>query len=161
MKALTIRQPYPYYICLPSRNELRKRVENRTRATNYRGAIYIHAGMSRAFLKPRAFTDELGNEWFRDSDGNVIPVRLLAFGAVVAIAKLIDCVSYADVESGACDEQYPWIRGHAHASGPWCWVLDSVSPIGPWPYKGKLGLFNIEDAELDAIANRVLEVPTP
>lgn len=152
MKALTICQPYAHLIVRGV-----KRVENRTWATNYRGRIYIHAGKSRAWLT--SFTDELGNEWFKDAPGSVILVSRLAFGAVVAVANLVDCVRYKDVERGACDEAHPWIRAHEHASGPWCWVLESVTPIGPWPYRGAQGLFNIDDAELDAVANRELAQP--
>lgn len=134
MKALTICQPYAELIV---RGE--KRVENRTWPTKYRGLMYIHAGKSR--------------EWF-DDDAHLIQMlgRLPPFGAVVAIADLVDCVQ----RNGPAFRKYPWLEDHEHANGPWCWVLERVTPIGPWPYRGAQGLFDIDD--LDEVANRELGI---
>lgn len=133
MKALTICQPYAHLIVLGD-----KRVENRTWSTNYRGHLYIHAGKSR--------------EWLDEDDLKQYPS--ISFGAVVAVATLVDCVLYSSV--GKNDRVWSWLLDHPHASGPWCWVLDKVAAIGPWPYRGAQGLFDIQDAALDAIANRAL-----
>lgn len=148
MKALTICQPYAHLIV-----QGKKRVENRTWPTKYRGLFYVHAGKSREWLLP--WKDDLGNEWCK-VDGGEILVGNMAFGAVVAIANLVDCILHKQIENAEWDEKYPWIRSHEHASGPWCWVLDDVTPIGPWPWKGAQGLFNIDDKALDEVANRVI-----
>ncbi len=142
MKTLTICQPYAELIC---RGE--KRVENRTWPTRHRGQMYIHAGKSRA--------------WF-DDDEHLIQMlgRMPPFGAVVAIVDLIDCVEHCDIAMGEYDGKYPWLRDHEHANGPWCWIFGpNVTPIGPWPYRGAQGLFDIND--LDRVANAVLGIATP
>jgi activating signal cointegrator 1 len=146
MKAITICQPYAHLIVSGA-----KRVENRTWPTSYRGLIYIHAGKSRLWL------DLDDTESLIDSSYN-IPIADMAFGAVVAVAKLVDCVKFVDIEVGNYNKKYPWLYDHQHASGPWCWILDSVSPVGPWPYRGAQGLFEIKDDELDAVANRAIGV---
>lgn len=150
MKALTICQPYAHLIVCGD-----KRVENRTWSTNYRGRLYIHAGKSRKWLTPDARANLLARCSVRAEN--------LPFGAVVAVANLVDCVRMTEGRSVPVTalRQHPWLREHPHAHGPWCWILESVSPVGPWPYRGAQGLFNITDEALDAVANRVLGVQEP
>lgn len=124
-KAITICQPYADLIM---RGE--KRVENRTWFTRYRGTLYIHAGKSRAWLTEPATPE-------------------MRFGAIVAMATLVDCVSIEKIGSGELDLAYPWIRTHAHTNGPWCWILEHVSAVGPWPWIGSQGLWNIQDVEVE------------
>lgn len=140
MKALTICQPYAELIL---RGE--KRVENRTWPTSYRGRMYVHAGKSREW-------------WDAETDAKRFPNA--AWGAVVAIATLADCINHGDLfgPHRKWDEKYPWLREHAHTFGPWCWVLTDVTPIGPWPWRGAQGLFEINEAELGRVANRELRV---
>jgi hypothetical protein len=153
VKALTICQPYAHLILTGA-----KRVENRTWPTRYRGRLYVHAGKSREWL------DDPGEyETAADRPPNYgIPMSRMAFGCVVAVANLVDCVRCEYMTAKPFDDatlrKYPWLAEHVHASGPWCWVLESVTPIGPWPYRGAQGLFNIDDDELDAIANKALGV---
>lgn len=137
MKALTICNPYPQLILCGE-----KRVENRTWPTKYRGPLYIHAGKNR--------------HWLTEEDSKRFPD--MPFGAVVAIANVVDCVPIDRIENGDFDDQYPWLRKHEHANGPWCWILAIVAAIGPWPYRGMQGLFEIRDADLDAVANIVLGI---
>lgn len=148
MKALTICQPYPYLICLPVSDLRHKRVENRIWYTPYRGMLYIHAGKSREWLDVEAGVEQAYQ----------IPVNELVFGAIVAVAELVDCVSLASITRREHDAKYPWLREHAHTNGPYCWILDHVAPIGPWPYRGAQKLFDIPDGELDAVANRELGI---
>lgn len=136
MKALTICQPYAHLIMTGQ-----KLVENRTWPTRHRGLLYIHAGKSPRWL-----------------DGHAPEDTNMAFGAVVAIANLVDCLRIGDIELGEHDDKYPWLRTHEHANGPWCWILDNVVPIGPWPYRGAQGLFDIKELALDAIANKELGI---
>lgn len=141
MKALTICQPYADLI---ARGE--KRVENRTWSTSYRGTLYIHAGKSLQWLK---------------LDKGEKPPAGMVFGAIVAIAVLRDCLHINRIKAGEYDRAYPWLREHTHTSGPWCWVLDTVAPIGPWPWRGAQGLWTISAGELDRVANKVLGVSEP
>lgn len=145
MKALTVCQPYAHLI---SRGL--KPIENRDWPTFYRGPLYIHAGKSKQWLN-------LSDDGTRDESYG-IPLASMAFGAVVAIARLVDCLHIARVRHGEFDTQYPQIRTHDHTNGPWCWVLANISPIGPWPWRGSQGLFDINDDELNRVANRELGI---
>lgn len=138
MKAITICQPYAEMI---RRGE--KRIENRTWPTVYRGQLYIHAGKSRGW-----WDDEIDRKRYPNA----------AWGAVVAIAKLANCVKVEAIQEGRYDDIYPWAREHVHANGPWCWILESVTPIGPWPWRGAQGLFDIDEVKLNMVANRELGV---
>lgn len=130
MKALTICQPYAELIMRGT-----KVIENRTWPTKHRGHMYIHAGKSRA--------------WF-DDDAQLIKEfgRMPPFGAVVGIADMYDCVHISRLPEH--------LVGNEHANGPYCWLLRNVVAIGPWPYRGAQGLFDIND--LDEVANRELGI---
>lgn len=128
MNALTICQPYAHLIA-----EGEKRVENRKWYTRYRGLLAIHAGKSREWL-------DLDDEGLDDSG---YAVNEMAFGAVVAIAELIDCLSIAEIRSGRWDEKYPWIKNHLHTEGPFCFVLGNVLKLKrPIPVSGAQGLWS-------------------
>ncbi len=141
MRALTICQPFAHLIVTPQ-DELpdcavRKRVENRTWSTLYRGELLIHAGKSLQWLRP----------------GNRESFPEMAFGAIVGVAKLIDCIAAPPGLGGrpqisADDaERYPWLRSHFHTEGPWCWILQDAQRFeSPITYRGAQGLFEIPDA---------------
>ncbi len=59
-------------------------------------------------------------------------------GFALAVAKLVDCrpMTKAD-ESEACCPIY---------DGAFSWVLTNIRKITPFPVKGKLGLYDVEDA---------------
>ena len=124
MKALTICQPYAEQI---ARGE--KILENRTWPTNYRGPLAIHAGKSRA--------------WMEDGDEAEYP--RMAFGAVVAIAELVDCRRVTDL-SAEMQERHD-------ANGPFCFVLANVRRIEPVPARGAQGLWDIDEAQLSERAS--------
>jgi hypothetical protein len=115
MKALTICQPYAEMIAAHE-----KPIENRTWPTSYRGLIAIHAGKSRAWLE----------------DGDEAERPDMAFGAVVAVARLVDCVRVEDLPEP--------LRSHHEANGPWCWVLEDVERLpAPIPCRGAQGLWEL------------------
>lgn len=152
MKALTVCQPYAELFMLPANDPRVKRVENRTWYTRHRGLTYLHAGKSRAWLSDVVDGIEQAYK---------LPVKPMAFGAIVATAELIDCLHIAEINRGKYDEKYPWLRDHQHTNGPYCWIFSNVTPIGPWPWKGAQGLFEIDEAELDRVANEQLGIATP
>jgi hypothetical protein len=130
MKALTICQPYAHLITIGE-----KRVENRSWPTSYRGRLAIHAGKSR--------------EWMDEDDLKVYPD--MVFGAVVAVADLVDCVRYDHIQDH--QKKYPWLGEHHHASGPWCFVLADVKRLEkPIPWRGAQGFFEIPDGEISRVA---------
>lgn len=115
MKALTVCQPYAELIARGL-----KPIENRTWPTACRGPLAIHAGKSR--------------EWMDECDLEAYPD--MAFGAVVAIVKLVDCLRLDDLPVS--------LRHHQHANGPWCWMLDHVQRIDPIVARGAQGLWSWE-----------------
>lgn len=129
MKALTICQPYAALIVTGE-----KLVENREWPTNYRGRLLIHAGKSR--------------QWLEDSDEQEFSERgdPLVFGAVVGEATLTDVLHIDRIQNGDYDTKYPWLRGHLHTHGTWCWVLQDVKRYAhPVSWKGAQGLWDFPD----------------
>lgn len=134
MKALTICQPYADLICLPDDDDRAKRVENRTWSTNYRGPLLIHAGKSRQWLQ---------------GDNYGIPLSDMVFGAIVGVCRLSGCVNRhvgrwgAEWSYGALNH-WPWLAGHQHAEGPYCFVLTECRRFEtPIPYRGAQGFFDV------------------
>lgn len=126
MKALTICQPYAEMIAAGE-----KLIENRTWPTAYRGLLAIHAGKSRA--------------WLEDDDEAERPG--MAFGAVIAIARLVDCVRVEQVSEQFLTDY----DQHHHANGPWCWVLSDVERVLPISISGAQGLWTVPSGVADAI----------
>jgi activating signal cointegrator 1 len=146
VKAITICQPFAHLILRG-----KKRVENRTWFTGYRGPLYIHAGKSRDWLS-------LDRNEAMDVEYK-IPVAEMAFGAVVAVATLAACVHIDRVGTGYLAQKYPWLEEHEHTEGPWCFILEGVRPIGPWPWRGEQGLFDIDPEALSRVANESAVAP--
>jgi hypothetical protein len=135
MKALTICQPYASLICLPEADPRHKRIENRTWPTHYRGPLLIHAGKSREWL-------------YNDYNLTEMP-----FGAIVATAKLLNCVTLESIMLGRYDDIYPWAKDHMHAEGPWCWILGEVVALPePIPARGAQGLWDFDWTPYNAAA---------
>lgn len=126
MKTITVCQPHAHLIVVGD-----KRVENRTWPTKHRGPLLIHAGKSRKYLNG-------------EDDAEMV------FGAIIACARLVDCVHITAIQNGDYASEYPWLADHRYASGPWCWILSNVEPLSePIPMRGALGLWNAE-AVVDA-----------
>lgn len=135
VKALTICQPWAWAIAAGH-----KRVENRNWSTPYRGPLAIHAGKSQQWMQD-------GMEFLFER-GISVPSGL-DFGAVIAVADLVDVVLYLKPKS-------PSMRPHEldadpYAFGPYCWRLENVRKLAePIPYRGQQTLF---DVELPDVAN--------
>lgn len=125
MKALTILQPHAAQIVTPAgmlpAGEVPKRVENRSWYTHYRGPVMIHAGLSRQCLGDDVGTGEATEEHWADAK---VP---LAFGALVGVAWIIDCISLDDARKPDC--RHKWVKKHAHTMGPFCLLLDGCRPL--------------------------------
>lgn len=120
MKALTVRQPWAWAILHAG-----KRIENRTRRTNYRGRFYIHAGLAWPnFQMLLDCESRLG-----DTQG-CPDATDFTYGALIATAELVGCVWSDTIVT-------PWGESQA-----WHWMLDNVKPLRkPIPARGQLGLW--------------------
>ena len=130
MRALTVIEPFATLIATGV-----KRVENRTWPTAYRGPLAIHAGKARRY----------GGERVEDlAAGFGIDPALLTFGAVVAVAELIDCVRLdGPTVPRSVAIRHPWLQEHSHAEGPECWVLANVRRLSvPIVVNGARGLWD-------------------
>lgn len=113
--AITIHQPWAGLIA-----EGVKRVENRNWKTEYRGLLGIHAGKSRKnyeFCQDRCDRYPLPCLGIPVSDERSEDEE--TFGAIVAVARLVDCVSAFHIS----------VLHHPYAHGPWCWVLQDVKKL--------------------------------
>ncbi len=129
MKCLSLTEPWAMLVAL----EL-KRVETRSWRTHYRGRIYIHA--AKAF--PRWAQDMAQEQPFRDALNR--PNDELPRGCLIAMAKLVDCVPTATVSVSEQERAFG-----DYTPGRWAWFLESVEALQhPIPYRGSLGLFNVE-----------------
>ena len=143
MKAISICQPYAHLIVMG-----RKRVENRQWPTTHRGQLLIHAAKTAHWMPQNllGIFPELAGEQ-------------MAFGALVGIADLIECVRLAELITpsdrlrrdlylcGITPESY-WVMNHRkHVVGPWCWLLGAVERFAePIPYLGRQSFFRVPDA---------------
>lgn len=153
MKALSIRQPWAWLIAHADEYEDPKRIENRDWATKYRGSLLIHA--SKTF-------DRSGYESVLDVrpdlESVMPPAGAMERGGVVGRVEVIDCVDRSTSL---------WFRG--------CFglVLRHARPMPFVPYRGRLGLFEIDmddvaigdrgddvrlDADIVALADRGMDV---
>jgi hypothetical protein len=127
MKALTICQPYAWGI-VPGPKD----VENRGWRLHHRGWLAIHAGLSTEWLhtchvpgKPGLFLN----------DGTQVPDNELVFGAVIGLAKVVNCLEVDD----------PRLRGNKFAEGPYCIMLDERKPLlKPFYCTGHQGLWDVD-----------------
>lgn len=64
----------------------------------------------------------------------------LPYGAVVAVAELVNCVPSAELESILSEREREF--GY-YGPGRFGWVLENVRPLTPIPVAGKQGLWQI------------------
>jgi activating signal cointegrator 1 len=144
LKTLTICQPHAHSICLPGHHPDAKRVENRIWRTSFRGQIGIHAGKSRSWLDRDPDRPGYDLSGFKISD--------MHFGAIVAIADLVDCIEVNSGVDGSgrfgpipvkpLPKGFEWVLTHAHTEGPFAWILQNVRVLAePIPKSGAQGLW--------------------
>lgn len=125
MKALSVRQPWAWLIVHGYKD-----VENRSWLTDYRGELLIHA--CKTFER-----DAL--EWILSKFPTLrgaMPLKKQDYdlGGLIARVTLVDCTNRC---------KSPWF------TGPYGWVLENPIATAFIPYKGRLGLFEIEDTLLN------------
>lgn len=132
MRCLSIRQPWAWAVCLGA-----KSIENRSWPTDYRGTLAIHASSSREDLQK-----------FRDAARD--DQSLLAFGAIIGVADVIDC---RPLDTGL--EKNDW------AEGPWCWTLANARLLSrPIPLRGRANLFPLPADVVESLHAELASVPS-
>lgn len=150
IKALTISQPYASLIASGE-----KWVENRRWPTKYRGPLAIHAGKGKQYLN----TEEL---------------KEYPTGCVIAVVELTACVNLVqakyqvgisngglllDRDSGTSLTIQDMLS-HDHTEGPFCWVLENVQEIEPFPYRGAQGLWDFDLSQIEGQTFNFLHLQT-
>lgn len=156
MKAISIWQPWASAIAVGS-----KRIETRSWETSYRGSLLIHA--SKRCNKGEILSLKSNWTWCGvlrplglGMGGDVDPESVLPFGAIVAIANLVDCrrtdrfrlheINAPQYPAGERSELYSWTEGMLgdFGLGRFGWMLDDVRRIDPViPFRGAQGLFDV------------------
>lgn len=132
MKVLTIQEPYATFIMKGF-----KKIETRSFKTNYRGEIYIHAGLSNNFLN-------------KISDSYILSLfdkSMLNYGKIICKAKLTDCIYMTKeyIEDLKSKNNKEFILGD-YKVGRYAWILENVEELKEKiPVKGRLGIWNMED----------------
>lgn len=141
MKTLSLWQPWASAIALGH-----KQIETRGWGTPYRGPIAIHAARTTVEGRREVVGDlELWREVLgvRGAHGVVAAFEALPFGAVVAIADLIDVVPVDGLVDLAPKEFA--LGDYRHGIGRFAWLLDCVRPLPkPIPMRGRQGLFEVQ-----------------
>lgn len=128
MKVLTIKEPYATLI-----KKKIKYIETRSWKTNYRGEIYIHAGVSkiRKEIRDRIELSSL----YKDEELN--------YGNIICKCNLVDCVYMTEefIEKEKKKNPDNFASGR-YEVGRYAWILEYIESIEKIPAKGKLGIWN-------------------
>lgn len=122
MKALSIQQPWAWLIVNAGKN-----IENRTRRTNHRGPVLIHASQTRV---TNHVYNQIERDIFMRHRMTLPPRHYMGLGGIVGIAEIVDCIT---------ESSNPWF------TGPFGYVLANVRPLPFTPTKGRLGVFEVPD----------------
>jgi len=148
MRGLSVRQPLAWAITTQGKD-----VENRSRATSYRGLLAIHASKvydEDAEIPVQSAAYRLGAllAEVEQAGGRTEAARHLALGAVVAVATLDSCHWEADCYRAGIRRRGrgTWPCSGWAALGQFHWTLTDVRPLAaPVPCKGALGLWTLPD----------------
>ena len=130
MRAFTVHQPWAYAIVAGLKPH-----ETRSRRTNIRGRVAVHAGKTDLEHAIRGKgLDGLGVWLMRAA---VHFEHNLPLGAVVGTVEIVDCVPVEDVVDGLTERERAL---GDYSPGRWAWVLKNpVMFDTPIPAKGKQG----------------------
>ncbi|SFM09617.1 ASCH domain-containing protein [Pelosinus propionicus] len=159
MKAITILQPWASLIACGA-----KQIETRSWATQYRGLIAIHAGLSQKFYvfqQEEPFASALEQHSKVVDIGGAVEIEYedrieLEYGKVIAIANLVDCreivhfytlaPTVPQAKRAILDNGYT-VSGNEiefgdYTQGRYAWILKDIQAIKPVPAKGMQRLWN-------------------
>ena len=125
MKGLTIKEPWASLIVNGY-----KKYEFRSFKTNYRGKIFIHAGLN---------LESDNTLKFKDYNFNY------GHGEIIGEAYLTDCILVTDEFENELYNINPLVYGKSKHARKYAWKLDNVIMYEKRiPYKGKIGLWNYD-----------------
>jgi len=132
-RAITLTQPWATLVAIGW-----KKYESRSWRTAYHGWLAIHAAKGfpktcRALCYRQPFALALANAGFQNPDG-------LPRGQVIAIVRLIDCVSTDLWTPPKHSNEYDF---GDYSPGRWAWKLEGVQRIDPLEVKGALGIWQL------------------
>jgi len=141
MKALSLSQPWATLVARGA-----KSIETSSWGTDHRGPLAIHAanriarGMA---LIPR-----------REPFASALGGARIEFGAILAVARLVDCRPTASVV-GELDERE--LAFGDFSAGRWAWMLEGIEPLSePVPLRGGRGLWDLPEWAVEACRARVV-----
>lgn len=127
MRVLTVKEPFASLISLGI-----KTTETRSWRTNYRGELYIHAGIKKPQYdyKSDDFI-KLANKYDYDN-----------LGYIICKCKLVDCVEMTEeyIEDMKKNHYIDYICGE-YQVGRFGWILEDIKLIEPIKAKGRLGIW--------------------
>lgn len=128
MKVLTIKEPFATLI-----KKKVKYIETRSWKTNYRGELYIHAGIAKltSEVKDRKELSDLYND------------DELQYGYIICKCNLVDCIYMTEdfIRDEKKKNPNNFIAGN-YKVGRYAWILNDIEPITPIKVKGQLGIWN-------------------
>jgi hypothetical protein len=128
LKALTLWQPWASLVAIGA-----KKIETRSWRTSHRGALLIHAAARNTRRIP---------EGVRRLSGWILSFHPpMDFGAILAIANLVDCVPVETIRESLSLQELTF---GDYGSGRWSWLLSDVRLIVPVHCRGSQGLWNWE-----------------
>ena len=128
MKVLTIKEPFATLI----KNKV-KYIETRSWKTNYRGELYIQAGVAkiRKEVKERKGLSELYNE------------DELNYGHIICKCNLVDCIYMTkEFVNDMMENHYQEYICGEYKEGRYAWILEDIEEIDAIKAKGKLGIWS-------------------
>ena len=133
MRAYTVYQPYAWATVAGLKPH-----ETRSRRTNIRGRVAVHAGKAGLNRATRG----LSTNEFWELLGAVGGRTDLPLGAVVGTVEIVDCVPVEDVVDSLTMQERAL---GDYSPGRWAWVLKNpVMFAEPVPARGKQGWWNWE-----------------
>ena len=128
MKVLTIKEPFASLIATD-----KKKIETRSWKTNYRGKIYIHAGLSKV---TKEYDTSKIYYLIKDINYN--------YGKIICEAELSDCIYMTKkyIENLKNENYEEYLVGK-YEEGRYAWILTNIKPLeNKIEAKGKLGIWN-------------------
>lgn len=136
-KAVTLYQPYASFMAV---NE--KLIETRSWSTNYRGTVFIHAGLR---LPAHGSPEEAhARELLRGSAHlSDTPLENLPRGVLLSCGTLVDCVRMDEAYCARMEDTREYQLGW-YSPGRYAWIFEDMQQLPELvPFKGQLSLWDV------------------